>query len=85
MSAFLQIHFAQTAATPVIRMSGLASLDGVDVHDGADAPLVSFKQMVVNLNDVEPLGGVIHLGANQLDVTGLAAELVRNRVMGRRI
>jgi uncharacterized protein involved in outer membrane biogenesis len=77
LSAFLQVHFAQAAAGPVIRVTGQTSLDNLEVRDGADAPLVSFTRAVAKLNDVEPLNSVFHLGAITMD--GLNLELVRNR------
>ncbi len=77
LSAFLQVHFAQPAGGPVIRVTGQTSLDDLEIRDGADAPLVGFKRMVANLNDVEPLNSVFHLGALTMD--GLNFVLVRNR------
>jgi len=77
LSAFLQVHFAQTAAGPVIRVNGTTTLDNLDLRDGTGAPLASFKQLVTNLSDIEPLSGVFHLGAITMD--GLNLVLVRNR------
>jgi hypothetical protein len=77
LSAFLQVHFAQAAAGPVIRVTGTTSLDDLDLRDGAGAPLASFKQLVANLSDVEPLNSVFHLGAITMD--GLNLVLIRNR------
>lgn len=77
LSAYLQVHFAQTDAGPVIRINGQTSLDDLDVRDGTDAPLAGFKRAVANLNDVEPLTGVFHLGAITVDTLNL--QLVRNR------
>jgi hypothetical protein len=77
LSAYLQVHFAQTDAGPVIRINGQTSLDDLDVRDSADAPLAGFKRAVANLNDVEPLTGVFHLGAITVDTLNL--QLVRNR------
>src|SRR4029077_5695224 len=77
LSAFLQVHFAQAAAGPVIRVTGRTSLDDLEVRDGANAPLVGFKRAVAVANDVEPLNRIFHLGAITMD--GLNLELVRNR------
>src|SRR6202165_4478128 len=37
LSAFLQVHFAQAAAGPVIRVTGQTALDDLEVRDSADA------------------------------------------------
>ena len=77
LSAFLQVHFAQASAGSVIRVTGRTSLDDLDLRDGAGAPLAGFKQLAVNLTDVEPLNRVFHLGEIKMD--GLNLVLVRNR------
>jgi len=77
LSAFVQVNFVQAASGPVIRVSGKTSLDNLQVLDSANAPLAGFKQATANLNDVEPLTGMFHLGGVAVD--GLNVELVRNR------
>ena len=77
LSAFLQVHFVQTPAGPIIRITGNTSLDGLDVRDSANAPLAGFKHANAVLDDVEPLGNIFHLGAITLDT--LNVVLVRNR------
>ena len=77
LSAFIQVNFVQGAAGPVIRVSGQASLDDLQVLDSASAPLVGFKRAAANLNDLEPLTSMFHFGAITLD--GLNVALVRNR------
>jgi hypothetical protein len=76
LSAFIQVNFVQAAAGPVIRVSGQASLDDLQVLDSASAPLVGFKRAAANLNDLEPLTSMFHFGAITLD--GLNVALVRN-------
>ena len=77
LSAFLRVHFVQSAAGPVIRVSGQASLDDLEVRDSANAPLAGFKRATTTLDDLEPLNSVFHLGA--ITVDGLNLELVRKR------
>jgi Domain of Unknown Function (DUF748) len=77
LSAFLQVHFVQTPAGPIIRVTGNTSLNDLDVRDSANAPLAAFKRATAILDDVEPLGNVFHLGAITLDT--LNVVLVRNR------
>ncbi len=77
LSAFLQVHFVQAPAGPVVRVTGKTALDDLDVRDNANAPLAGFKRATAVLNDIEPLGNVFHLGAVTLDTLNVA--LVRNR------
>lgn len=77
LSTFLQVHFVQTPAGPIIRVTGNTSLDDLDVRDSTNAPLAGFTRATAVLNDIEPLGNVFHLGAITLDALNLV--LVRNR------
>ncbi len=77
LSAYLQVHFAQAAGGPLIRISGQVSLDQLEVRDAADAPLVGIQRFAAILDDVQPLNHVFHLGAITAD--GLKVALVRNR------
>jgi hypothetical protein len=43
LSSSLQLRFMQPASEPIIRISGTINLDGLDLHDASNAPLVSLK------------------------------------------
>jgi Domain of Unknown Function (DUF748) len=77
LSAYLQVHFAQAAAGPVIRVNGEVSLDQLEVRDAADAPLVGIQRFAAILDDIQPLNRVFHLGA--ITANGLKVSLMRNR------
>ncbi len=70
----VQVHFVQPASGPVIRLGGSVEIDGLDVRDGSGAPLAAFKRVTVALNNIEPLGNVVSLGAIRLD--GFTSNLV---------
>ena len=72
----LQVHFVNGPEKPLIRTSGAAAIDELDVRDAANAPLLSVNHFAVDLADVEPLNQVVHL--DKIYVDGLAATLVRN-------
>jgi hypothetical protein len=76
LSSSLQLRFMQLTSGPVIRISGTINVDGLDVHDASNAPLVSFKTASVALTDVDPLHQLAILG--DIGVGGLSADLVRN-------
>ncbi|MGH7779678.1 MAG: DUF748 domain-containing protein [Candidatus Binataceae bacterium] len=75
-SCALQVHFVAKDTGPVIAIAGELAIDGLDVRDPNDLPLVTLQHAMVMLNDVEPLKGRIHLGRIRVDE--LAANLVRN-------
>jgi uncharacterized protein involved in outer membrane biogenesis len=62
LSSRLQLHFMQPTSGPVIRISGTINVDGLDVHDASNAPLVSFKTASVALTNVDPLHQLAILG-----------------------
>ncbi|HTT77644.1 MAG TPA: DUF748 domain-containing protein, partial [Candidatus Binataceae bacterium] len=76
LSAELQIHFVKTEPVPSIAVAGRVTLDQLAVNDMAGAPLVGFNQLVVPLNDIEPLAKVYRVGAIKLD--GLTINAVLN-------
>lgn len=76
LSADLQVHFVKTEPEPAIAVAGTVTFDQLAVHDSADAPLVGFNQLVVPLNDIEPLVNVFRVGAIKLD--GLTVSAVLN-------
>ena len=76
LSSLLQVHFVNAANAPIIRVGGEVALDQVDVRDAANAPLAGFRHLAVDLNDIEPLVSVTHLGKIYLD--GLTVHVVRN-------
>ncbi len=77
LSADVLVHFVKMPSQSVIRLSGAAALDRLDVRDAADSPLLGLRHGVLKLSDVEPLGGVAYIEAIHID--GLHANLVRNR------
>ncbi|HXW85655.1 MAG TPA: DUF748 domain-containing protein [Candidatus Binataceae bacterium] len=77
LSAVVDVHFVNGDAGPIISLAGTVAVQELDLRDPADAPLLGLKALVVNLNDVEPLHNVIHLGAIGID--GLNAHLVLNQ------
>ncbi|HUN58919.1 MAG TPA: DUF748 domain-containing protein [Candidatus Binataceae bacterium] len=76
LSADLQIHFVKTEPEPAIAVAGTVSVDQLAVQDSTGAPLVGFNQLVVPLNDIEPLVNVFRVGALKLD--GLTVNAVLN-------
>ena len=70
------VHFVSEPEKPLIRTSGTASIDDLDIRDEANSPLLSVNHFGVDLADVEPLNQVVHL--EKISVDGLAAVLVRN-------
>jgi hypothetical protein len=76
LSADLQIHFVKTEPEPVIAVAGTVTLDQLAVQDSVGAPLVGFNQLLVPLNDIEPLVKVFRVGAIKLD--GLTVSAVLN-------
>ncbi|HXR36465.1 MAG TPA: DUF748 domain-containing protein, partial [Candidatus Binataceae bacterium] len=70
----VQVHFIQPQSGPVIRLGGSVEIDGLDVRDGSGAPLAAFKRATVALNNIEPLGNIVSLGAIRLD--GFTSNLV---------
>jgi hypothetical protein len=76
LSTYLLIHFAQSVQGPQIRIGGRVRLDQLDVRDQSGQPLVGFNQLLVTLNNVEPLHNYVHLAAIKLD--GLKANLTLN-------
>ncbi len=76
LSTYLLIHFVQSVQGPQIRIGGNVRLDQLDVRDQTGQPLVGFNQLLVTLNNVEPLHNYIHLAAIKLD--GLKANLTLN-------
>jgi len=77
LSSRLQLHFEQPASGPVIKIGGTINVDGLDVRDASNAPLVSFKAARIAVTDVEPLHQIAILGT--IGVDGLKASLVRTR------
>jgi hypothetical protein len=59
-----------------VRLAGTISVEGLDVRDASNAPLLSFKHAAIPLTSVEPLRQVVILG--NLGVDGLSARLVRD-------
>ncbi len=76
LSTYLLIHFVQSVQGPQIRIGGRVRLDQLDVRDQSGQPLVGFNQLLVTLNNVEPLHNYVHLAAIKLD--GLKANLTLN-------
>ncbi len=74
-STVLQIHFENADGRSHIRIAGSAALDTVELHDVADAPLLSLKHARMDFTQVRPLEGVFHLQRIALD--GLDTNLVR--------
>ena len=75
LSADLQVHFVKTEPEPAIAVAGTVTVDQLAIHDSADAPLVGFNQLVVPLNDIEPLVNVFRVGAIKLDGLTISAVL----------
>ena len=76
LSANLQVHFVKTEPEPSIAVAGSVTLDQLAVQDSVGAPLAGFTQLVVPLNDIEPLVNVFRVGALKLD--GLTVNAVLN-------
>ena len=74
-SCLLQIRFVNAPARPVIKIAGPVSLDKVDVRDQANAPLVGLQHFVADLDDVEPLTQLIHIG--KIRIWGFSSQIVR--------
>ncbi len=77
LSADVQVHFMQPQSGPVIRLSGSLEMDGLDLRDASNGPLLSVKRAAVELTDVEPVRQILILGP--IEVEGLAATLTLNR------
>src|SRR5260370_6245490 len=77
LSTSVQVHFIQPESGPVIQLGGSVEVDGLDVRDGSNAPLLAFKRGTVALINVEPLGKVASLGAIVLD--GVTSNLMLRR------
>lgn len=75
-STLLHLHFINDQNQPHITLDGGAALDGIEVHDAADSPLLSLGHAVTDLDEVKPLENVFHL--KRIYVDGLNAHLARN-------
>jgi hypothetical protein len=76
LSTKLQLHFMRPASGPVVKIGGNINVEGVDVHDASNAPLVSFKTASIALTEVDPVHKSAILG--DIGVDGLAAHFVRH-------
>jgi uncharacterized protein involved in outer membrane biogenesis len=76
LSADLGIHFVKNVSGPVIRVEGLVSIDQLDVRDRSGAELASLNRAAATIADLEPLAGIVHIQAVNMD--GLAANTVLN-------
>ena len=76
LSTKLQLHFMRPASGPVLKIGGTINVEGVDVHDASNAPLVSFKTAKMALIDVDPVLQIAIVG--DIGVDGLAAHFVRH-------
>ncbi len=77
LSAALQIDFVGAAERPLVRLSGDAAVDQLDLRDAAGAPLAELRHATAALTDVEPLAGFAEIG--DVDIDGLKVQVVRNR------
>ena len=73
LSGALQLHFVQQADDRHVSLSGTAVVDGLDLLDHHDAPLLALAHAQASLADVQPLRRVARLHRVQLE--GLAWRL----------
>jgi hypothetical protein len=76
LSTVLHLHFINDHNQPHINLEGGAALDGVDIHDAADAPLLSLGHLVTTLDEVKPLESIVRL--RRIYIEGLSTHLARN-------
>ncbi|HLW69668.1 MAG TPA: DUF748 domain-containing protein [Candidatus Binataceae bacterium] len=76
LSALLHLHFINDVNQPHISLDGGFALDSLELHDAADAPLLSLGHLATELDQIKPLERVIHL--KRIYIDALNAHLTRN-------
>ena len=73
LNAKLNVAFEQTDKA-VVKLSGDVHASGVQVHDAHNGDLLAWKQLDVQLLDVQPLAGQVHIGQVALDGAQLSLK-----------
>lgn len=77
LNADLALVFEQKEKTQV-QLSGEVHASGVQVRDAADGELLGWEQLVVQLADVQPLQGKVHISQLALDGAQLSLKRGKN-------
>ncbi len=77
LNADLNVAFAQ-AGKPQVTLTGDVHASGVQVHDGRNDELLSWKQLDVQLAEVQPLAGLVHISQVALDGAHLSVKRGKN-------
>lgn len=73
LNANLKVAFEQTDKAAV-KLSGDVHASGVQVHDASNDELLAWKQLDVQLADVQPLAGQVHIAQVALDGAQLSLK-----------
>ena len=76
LNADLKLDFEQVDATPQVKISGSAQLQGIQTLDVAGQPLLSFDSLQVALNEVQPLRRIVDIAA--IDWSGVHVHIGRD-------
>ena len=77
LTAALQLHFLQAAATPELQTAGTVTLDNVVLNDLHDSPLAQLEHLQAAISNFEPLMAKLELSS--IVIESLASHLVINR------
>jgi len=75
-SSQIELHFVNDAAGPQVRLNGEVALDGIDLRDKDNAPLLGLRHLAVRFPDIQPLHEAAHI--ESVSIEGLDAHLTLN-------